>query len=151
MKIGVGFLKIDLIVQRIIGLVYLFTGLLGFVIKGLLIIALLTQLVIGIWQVLSALVITIVNKEKKRITYLISVVCYFIIVGFTTMLNERSIIDDNIFMLIAGLIIIPIAFGVWYYLITLKGYQQLSKDPTLNNEFINNLEDVLDSDELLNG
>jgi predicted ferric reductase len=150
MKIGAGLLKIDLIVQGIIGLVYLFTGLFGFVIQGLLIIALLTQLVIGVWQVLSALTITIINKEKKRITYLVSVVCYFIIVGFATVLIEGSIIDENIFIFIIGLVIIPIAFGVWYYLITLKDYQQLSKDPTINNEFINKLEDVLDSDELLN-
>lgn len=149
MKAGLVFLKVDLIFQLILGAIYLFTGFLGLVVQGFLMIALLAQLAIGAWQMMSALFFVILNREKQRITYLISVVCYLLLVGSVVALIDSSAIEGSLFLFIIGLVVIPIIFGAWYYLITLRYYQQILKNPALDGALITDMEGILDSDELI--
>ena len=147
MKAGIRFLRIDLTIQKILGFIYLTLGLLGIAINSALMFALLTQLVIGIWQVVSAFTITMFNRDRKRLPYILSVVSYFMILFFSFLILENLEIKGGIPLIVFGIVILPMSLAVWYYWITYKNYEFLLKNSTQDEELIHDMEDVLDSGE----
>ncbi len=147
MNAGIRFLKVDLIVQRIILGVYFTVGLLGMIVHSFLFLALLMQIVIGIWQVISAFVLTL-SGNKRRVTYLLAVVSFFILLACGVALVSNRAIPESVFLFIVGLVIVPMVFAIWYYVITQIHYNEAILNPSQNEDLKIEMEDILDSEEL---
>lgn len=149
MKTNVRLLKVDLVIQKILGGIYLACGLMGMAIHPLLFIAMILQLIIGIWQVLSAIILVITTSSRERIYYLLSVVMLFATTAAFVFLNDAGILPDSVLLAILGLIIVPVSLGIWYLNITQRHYDALINAP-LSESKLNtpDMESILDSDEL---
>jgi len=147
MNVGIRFLKIDLIIQRIILGVYFTIGLLGMVLHSFLILALLTQIVIGLWQVISAFVFTL-SGNKRRATYLLAVVSFFILLACGISLVSNQVLPESFLLFIVGLVIVPMVFAIWYYVITQTHYNEAILNPKGNEDLKIGMEDILDSEEM---
>lgn len=149
---GFGFLRVDLVLQRIMGAIYIITGVLGIVVNQFLMITMITQFFLGGWQVLSSLVLAVVRKDQIRVYYLLSVVVYFIIIVFGFFLVDQKIIPESFFLAILSFLIIPLCFAVWYYRVTLRDYENLKGvNRETNIGLGREMEDILDSEELNKG
>ena len=88
----------------------------------------------GLWQVVSALVLGIGYRDKKRLYYLGVVTLYFI----SVYLLEKNNILDNLFGIFVG---IALFLGGIYFIWTRRDYIE-SKNATINN---NDDSDLLDA------
>lgn len=147
MNVGVKFLKVDIVIQRILIVIYLISGFFGFVVSGLFIITLLTQLAIGAWQLLSAIIFSI-SGNKRRITYLIAVVCYIILTTLGFILVEKRILQESFALFIVGMIVVPLIMAAWYHVITFQHYDESIKNQNFSKSSKFEMEDILDSGEL---
>lgn len=150
MKTNIGLLKADLVIQKILASIYFFCGLIGMILHSLLFIAMILQFIIGVWQLISAVIHIITGHIEDRVYYLLSVIMLFLLIGLYLFLNEARILPDSIFLAILGLIIIPAGLGVWYLSITQRHYNALTNAPLSEEQLSTlNMESILDSDELL--
>lgn len=149
MSKGLRFVEIDLLIQRVVGSVYLFTGLLGLISPVFLIITLLTQIILGGWQVISAIVIAIINKSMERKIYLLFVFTYLFTSSIISFYVLENSINSVFGLFIFGGVIIPFGCAVWYYLLTVKTYKIMLQHPDLDVNYIQDMEKVLDSGELI--
>ena len=149
MNKGLGFLKVDIVLQQIIGGIYLFTMLLGIITPGAILVAMLLQLALGGWQLISTLTHSINGHVKSRTTYIASVLCYFIVLIIGSLLIANNMIRENTILFVLGLIIIPIILAVWYLIISKKDYKERSRGPIHHKAYAPDMEDILDSEEIL--
>ncbi len=100
------------------------------------------QFVIGCWQVLSGLLLAI-NGSIARAYYLASVVLYFIILAIAVSvfrtLNWNSGMN---FWMVLSIIMIPLAFAIWYFERTYRDFVRLKEKNDTGKE----LDDILDHD-----
>ena len=102
----------------------------------------------GIWglipfgavQVLSGLIFSVMNQDRKRIIYLVCVVLFFLLwYAYASSYNGNSG-STTVFNVI--LCLIPPSLGVWYYRLTKADYKALK---TQREEVYFNDEEILDA------
>ena len=104
------FLKLDVIIQKIIGGLFLlfipiFYGL-------------IFLFPFGVWQVISSLTMVFIYGDRKRVPHLIFTAVWFILL---LIFKDSSWVSDVFGF--AYLILLPICIGFWYFNLTLKDYQ----------------------------
>lgn len=140
-------LAIDLAIQSILVGAMLFFYVVGLVTEGVWVFALLVQLVVGIVQVSSGFIHTIVNQDKTRGKYTAFALAYV-----TSLILGVNLIGDWAFIsfFVIFVILIPVAIAVWYTNLT---YQNWQKAPNIDNTIVRKShkgdEDILDDVEWL--
>lgn len=129
------FIKIDIVIQKILLFLAMLTSFMVFPLM-------ITLPVLGAWQLFSAAVITYRLKDRKRTKYLIFSVAYLGMMYLSTM------IDGGLQPFFSGVIFIPIPFGIaiWYYLETKNKLKELEKLGIA--EMPDVMENILDSEEI---
>ena len=148
MKIGIRYMKADLVIQQILIAIYLFAILTGWFLPGLMMIAVLLQLFIGAWQFFNAIFYIISTQHLLRVYYVIAVLVFFLCVGigFALLSNHRSP-PNQILAIFAG-VVAPATFMIWYYFITRNFYRQALQNQEAYVESETTMGDILDSEEI---
>lgn len=149
MSISHRYLKVDLVLQKVLIAIYFITGLGGFVVPGLFMLAMLIQFLIGIWQVFNAFFFVIKIQHKPRINYLIGVLAYFILSGMAGLfISQQTILIGSGILAPIGVVLIPIAFMIWYFVISNRYYQNAIKQAPSDYSLAAEMEGVLDGNEI---
>ena len=98
MKKPIKFLRADKVIQLIILVPTIFSGLMGILVDDVLMFYGIGLFFIGVWQVLSAFILSIGYRDMTRIKYLLGVASYF-----TLMLIVSQIDTSNIRLVMKGL------------------------------------------------
>lgn len=140
-------LATDLAIQSILVGAMLFFYVIGLAMDGIWILALLAQLIVGIVQVSSGFIHTIVYQDKIRGKYTVFALAYV-----TGLILMGNLIGDWAFIsfFVIFVILIPVAIAVWYANLT---YQNWQKTPNIDNTIVRKSyegeEDILDDVEWL--
>ncbi|MEM6966837.1 MAG: hypothetical protein AAF573_18880 [Bacteroidota bacterium] len=141
MKGYIRFLKVDIAIQTIL-LICVVPCLVLYFLIGFPLISL------GAWQILSALVAWFTIKSKAHKKYLIRSISY-VSVGLLLIYNNDYLSYElGLFLVVVGLIIIPIGIAIWYYDLTKKTLKTLKENRVIEYEY-GAFDNVLDSDEIL--
>ena len=119
------FLLFDLIVQSLLLLLMTVAGLASLVKPGgMMILYLLGQLGIGIWQIVSALGFTFfAEKTKERVRYLILALSYMLVlIAFSGIFVSMH--WNNLLWTLIGWVFFPLGFAIWYWVITIQAHQK---------------------------
>ena len=104
--------------------------------------------ILGGWQLLSAIIIGYTLKDKKRLRYFSFSVLYLFFMWGSLAICSSSEKGFEMVALAVIFIVIPIFIALWYMKLTSETLDKLRKE-----EYIylgrEGLEDILDSDELL--
>ncbi|MGK0364547.1 MAG: hypothetical protein ACI85O_001604 [Saprospiraceae bacterium] len=128
MKAPKGFLTADYWIQTIIGIP---CAIFSLVIYGIILL-----LPLGIWQVISSLVLVFGYKDKKRIPHLIFTVIWFVVLALTIFINIESFA-----LYLFYFILLPAGVAIWYYSITYNDYL-LINGKSRNAEEMENILDM---------
>jgi hypothetical protein len=134
MKTRNALLQGDFWVQTIFGSLLLFC----FVSYVGIMIGLWFSMFFGGWQVISAIVFGLWQKDRRRLYYLIGVVVYFLLV--TAYYKVEGLTFNDIFRYL--LFTIPALLAVVYYVITLRDYKQLKKQVVFDSDEYENILDA---------
>ena len=144
---GTKFLTVDLIIQRLIGAIYILAGIGALIDREGIIFLLLVQFFLGGWQILSALIVTAIRKNKQRLPYFVAVAIYFSFLIFGGMLMDQQYFARELrkTIMTIGFILIPMSYAIWYHVITTVDYQN-SRNSRIGYESQDhtNLEGILD-------
>ncbi len=83
----------------------------------------LTALILGPFQVISAIVSLIYERKKQGVWYLICVGIYFVIVALSNA-TIYAYTANKLVQLFAA--VVPIFLAIWYYQMTWKAYKEIS-------------------------
>lgn len=125
MKLNKNILAFDLIVQSILIGAALISVVTSIVFPSYLLFTLMLGFAIGFWQVLSASIIAIFARNKKRLQYLLAVVAFFANATIVSYFWKDYVFESEFIMVIVWAIV-PTAYAFWYYKIT--------QDDISNNE-----------------
>jgi hypothetical protein len=133
------FIKIDIVVQKILFFVVCITGIVVFPLM-------ITLPVLGGWQLLSAGIIWNRLKNEIRKKYLRYSISYLGLMFLSFFL--ANYFQSGLFGFMVALIFIPIPFciAIWYYLETKSTLQELEKKGIV--EIPEVMSDILDSEEI---
>ena len=146
MKINKNILVFDQGIQSLIIGIALFSVFSAVFVSSSLLIYLLCQMAIGFWQVLSALIIVIITRDKNRIQYLTAVFCFFANASLISYFAPKILFDETVTGIIFWLII-PLIYAGWYYRITykdLKNYEKVFNNSLEGKEEYENILDAKD-------
>lgn len=130
------FIKVDLIVQKILLFLAVLTSAMVFPLA-------ITLPVLGAWQLFSAAVIAHRLKDKKRIKYLAFSVAYLCVMYLTTMIGGEV---ELLFLWGGIFIFIPFCIAIWYYIETKNKLKELKKLEIA--EMPEMMANILDSEEI---
>lgn len=146
---GAKFINVDFLIQIVIGTIYISSVILGVVVQDFLLFALLLQLLIGGWQLISAIVMVLLNKDMKRRIYLSIVFVYFVLGGGISSLISFRLFDDfNSIFYFVFIGLIPFCLAIWYFRITWETYQYFANRSSLEIDPTFDMDNILDSQEL---
>ncbi len=133
------FIKIDIVVQKVLFFLVVITGI-------FLMPLMITLPALGGWQLLSAFIIRWRLKDEIRKRYLIFSIAYIGLMFLSVYLNDNYRSDYDEFFI--GLIFIPIPFGIaiWYFITTKNTLKELNKLEIV--EIPEEMENILDSEEI---
>lgn len=133
------FIKIDIVVQKVLLFLVVITGV-------LLMPLMITLPVLGAWQLFSAFLIRWRLKDEIRKKYLLFSIAYLGLMFLSVYLENHYREDSYEFLL--GLFFIPIPFGIaiWYFIATKKTLKELQKLEIV--EMPEAMENILDSEEI---
>lgn len=119
------FLTADLTIQTLIIGFPVALAIFGFLSgeSGLAIFLLYGLFFIGVWQVLSGIILASVFKNKLRLWYLLGVVGFFVVAGLVNyLLKSLGTIAAGDFRYLLWMVI-PLGIGTWYYIITYRDWR----------------------------
>lgn len=133
------FLKIDIVIQRIIFFLVCLTGFMVFPL-------LITLPILGAWQLLSATITFSLLKDRRRKKYLLYSIAYLGLMFLSVHFGDYILTDLGEFLI--GVIFIPIPFGIaiWYYLETTNTLKELEKKGIV--KMPESMNEILDSQEI---
>lgn len=133
------FIKVDIVVQKILFFVVCITGVVIFPLM-------ITLPILGGWQLLSAGIIWIRLKDKLRMKYLLCSISYLALMFLSVF--STDFFKSDFFQFIIGIMFIPIPFGIsiWYYLETKNTLLELEEMGIV--EMPEAMNDILDSEEI---
>lgn len=108
------FLKTDFYIQTILGF--------AIIIQSSLVDAAWFLMPVGIWQIISALVLLVFYQNKMRIYYFLLVFLWMLLAGY---ISYYGTVDQKILTSIAYAI--PPILAVLYYILTATGYRNAQK------------------------
>lgn len=104
--------------------------------------------ILGSWQLLSAIVIGYTLKDKKRLRYFGWSILYLLFMLGSLAMCSFSDNGFEVVILAVIFIIIPILIALWYMTLTSETLKKLKEEEYIYSG-TEGLEDILDSDELL--
>jgi len=133
------FIKIDIVVQKILFFVVCLTGIIVFPLM-------ITLPILGGWQLLSAGIIWNRLRDMTRKKYLAYSISYLGLMVLSVF--SADYFRSGLFEFMVGLIFIPIPFfiAIWYYLETKNTLQELEKKGIVEMPEV--MDDILDSAEI---
>lgn len=151
MKLQKTLLNIDLAIQMILLILTIMTGMASIMDGGAVIVLALMLLLLGIWQLLSGIVLGLLRNDKKRGTYLLSSISYLLLLAMGTSIVSTMNFGGSFEVLLIAIfvLIIPLAISVWYYLYSQKDKKILQKEMEGMLPPSKKLDDILDTDEIL--
>ncbi len=139
MKNLIKFIKVDIVVQKILFFVVCITGI---AVMPLII----TLPILGGWQILSACIIWNRLRDRTRKKYLAYSISYLALMWLSVI--SADYFQSGLFEFMVGLIFIPIPFciAIWYYLETKNTLLELEKKGIV--EMPEAMNKILDSEEI---
>ncbi len=134
MKISKNILAFDLSIQTLIIGFALTSVAFEVIFPGSLIYYLILQLVLGFWQVLSAIGIAILTGNKKRLQYLVAVAAFFINAGLISYFWKDYLFEYKIAMIVIW-VAMPVVYALWYFKMTYRDYMSFRNSNRLNDSF----------------
>ena len=124
-------LKIDTFIQGLVLVGITLMAIVGLISQqGLIVFSLFGLLLLGLWQLISALVIGFGFGQKNRLQYLLGVVIYLaIVIGLLSLSSYLNIHWLGQFVYIVGLLLVPYAIGWWYFFQSFTDLSQRFKIP----------------------
>ncbi len=149
MKKGAKLIQIDFVLQTVLGVIYLVSGVLGFGFPGVWFIALLAQLALGSVQLFSALLFLFLgHRENNRVKHISAAVVCLTFLGVLVASGFYPTNAAGKIIPLVFVIIIPFTLAIWYYNITINTKNYFAQSNRNEKYAEVEMEDILDSQEL---
>jgi hypothetical protein len=119
------FLQFDAFAQGIIGLFIIATLLVTLITRDAwLIWGLFSWMLLGFWQVVSALITWLLMGLRNRGYYLLAVLAYGLIAAGIISLESRGLFTgDKDWWFLATFILLPVPYAIWYFRATFRTWK----------------------------